>query len=45
MQGKMFADAEVSKEEQNNFPRYFEKHETEYMRLRGTKLGPVILSP
>jgi len=45
MQGKMLADAEVSEEEQNNLPRYFEKHETEYMRLRGTKLGPVILGP
>ncbi|KAJ8433370.1 hypothetical protein Cgig2_020450 [Carnegiea gigantea] len=36
---KKLADAEVSKEEQNNILKYLEKKETEYMRLQRHKMG------
>ncbi|KAF5752395.1 serine/threonine-protein kinase 38-like isoform X1 [Tripterygium wilfordii] len=36
---KKLADAEVSEEEQNNLLKYFEKKETEYMRLQRHKMG------
>ncbi|GAB4850886.1 hypothetical protein Ancab_030187 [Ancistrocladus abbreviatus] len=36
---KKLADADVSKEEQNNLLKYLEKKETEYMRLQRHKMG------
>ncbi|KAL9252562.1 putative serine/threonine-protein kinase ndrA [Drosera capensis] len=36
---KKLEDADVSKEEQNNILKYFEKKETEYMRLQRHKMG------
>ncbi|KAL5977061.1 hypothetical protein ACLOJK_021403 [Asimina triloba] len=36
---RKLADAEVSKEEQNNLLNYFEKKETEYMRRQRHKMG------
>ncbi|MBA0599997.1 hypothetical protein Gorai_006196, partial [Gossypium raimondii] len=36
---KKLADAEVSEEEHNNLLKYFEKKETEYMRLQRHKMG------
>ncbi|KAF5207993.1 Serine/threonine-protein kinase 38-like [Thalictrum thalictroides] len=36
---RKLADADVSKEEQNNLLKYLEKKETEYMRLQRHKMG------
>ncbi|KAL9266563.1 putative serine/threonine-protein kinase ndrA, partial [Drosera capensis] len=36
---KKLEDADVSKEEHNNILKYFEKKETEYMRLQRHKMG------
>jgi serine/threonine kinase 38 len=36
---KKLADADMSEEEQNNILKYFEKKETEYMRLQRHKMG------
>ncbi|KAJ1694029.1 hypothetical protein LUZ63_010727 [Rhynchospora breviuscula] len=36
---KKLADAEISEEEQTNILKYFEKKETEYMRLQRHKMG------
>ncbi|KAM1087199.1 hypothetical protein ACFX1X_012974 [Malus domestica] len=36
---KKLADADVSKEEQNNLLKYLEKKETEYMRIQRHKMG------
>ncbi|KAF6142068.1 hypothetical protein GIB67_001265 [Kingdonia uniflora] len=36
---KKLADADVTKEEQNNLLKYLEKKETEYMRLQRHKMG------
>lgn len=42
---RKLADAEVSKEEQNNILKYLEKKETEYMRLQRHKMGPDDFEP
>ena len=42
---KKLADAEVSKEEQNNILKYLEKKETEYMRLQRHKMGAEDFEP
>lgn len=42
---RKLADAEVSKEEQNNILKYLEKKETEYMRIQRHKMGPDDFEP